>query len=57
MLKPRTYFDQVPLQEIIEVVKKEAQKTAAESKHSNSSEALDSDLLKKSGAPTNGELQ
>jgi hypothetical protein len=57
MLKPRTYFDQVPLQEIIEVVKKEAQKTAAESKHSNTSEALDSDLLKKSGAPTNGEVQ
>jgi hypothetical protein len=57
MLKPTTHFDQVPLHEIIEVVKKEAQKLAVEPKRSNSSEALDSDLLKKSSAAKNGELQ
>jgi len=57
MLKPTTHFDQVPLQEIIEVVKKESQKQAVEPNRSNSIEIPDSNLLNKSGAKKNGELQ
>ena len=57
MLKPATHFDQVPLQEIIEVVKQESQKQAVEPKRSSSKETPDADLLKKFGAAKNGELQ
>ena len=57
MLKPTTHFDQVPLHEIIEIVKQESQKQAAEPKRSSSKEAPLADLLKQSGAATKGELQ
>jgi hypothetical protein len=57
MFKPTTHFDQVPLQEIIEVVKQELQKEAVLPKRSKSTKTPDAVPLKKSGAARDGEPQ